>query len=46
MFASVVNLDRATKMMAKGNSDNQVFKVDTQCLTNFLALVKEHFDVF
>ena len=32
-------------MMAHGNSNASVFSIDKQCLTNFLGLVKEHFDV-
>ena len=33
-------------MIAQGNLNLSVFKTDTKCLTNFLALVREHFEVF
>lgn len=45
MFASIINLDRTDLILAKGNENAKVFHIDKQCLTNFLALVKEHFDI-
>ena len=48
MFSSVINQERSARLISTSDRIDleSVLKIDSRCLTNFLSLVRRHFDVF